>query len=173
MFSGKSERLLDRIAKAKAQAILAAAFKHAFDDRYHAQQIVTHSGRRIEATAVTSATTLLELVGDARLVVIDEAQFFGVDLAGICKQLAEDGRTVIVAGLDRDSWGEPFGPMPGVAAIADRVVRTTGRCASCGGVADHTQRVTPIVGERMTGGPEAYEPRCAKCFVPPPAELRR
>ncbi|MEP0842586.1 MAG: thymidine kinase [Phycisphaerae bacterium] len=173
MFSGKSERLLDRLAEAGRRGEAAAAFKHAADDRYHPEQIVTHGGRRRAARPVASAGQIRAAVGDARLVVIDEAQFFDLDLVEACRRLAEEGRTVLVAGLDRDSWGRPFGPMPHLERIADQVTRTVGTCARCGAPAVRTQRLAPIEGPRMIGGPEAYEPRCLDCFVPPPVEPRR
>ncbi len=173
MFSGKTERLLERLAAARAESIPVAVFKHSSDDRYDNHQLVTHSGLRAAACPVASAAKLLELAGEARLVVIDEAQFFGIDLVSACQWLSEGGCIVVVAGLDRDSWGEPFGPVPYIEQIADRVTRTTGKCAACGAVADRTQRIAPIAGLCMIGGPEAYEPRCSKCFVAPPVELRR
>jgi len=173
MFSGKTEALLERLAEARARSVPLAAFKHARDDRYGDRELVTHSGLRAGGMAVASAAEIPELAGAARLVVIDEAQFFGIDLVEVCQKLAEGGRSVVVAGLDLDSWGEPFGPVPYIERIADEVMRKQSICAVCGKTADHTQRMAPIEGLCMIGGPEAYQARCAKCFVPPPAELRR
>jgi thymidine kinase len=173
MFSGKTEMLLTLMADARAQSMALAAFKHARDDRYDGQELVTHSGQRTAARAVASAAEIPELARGARLVVIDEAQFFGIDLVEACQKLAEDGRRVVVAGLDLDSWGEPFGPVPYIERIADEVIRTRSTCAVCGNTADHTQRIAPVEGLCMIGGPEAYQARCAKCFVAPPIELRR
>ena len=109
---------------------------------------------------------------DPELVLIDEAQFFSDDLVDACRLLAERRYDVIVAGLDLDSWGQPFGPMPLLQAVADEVVRTRGTCAHCGRSADRTQRLAPVPGRTMVGGAESYEPRCSECFVPPPARLR-
>ncbi len=173
MFSGKSERLLNRVAEARARSVPVAVFKHASDDRYAEHQIVTHSGRRTEAIALSSASQIPERAGDAKLIVIDEAQFFADDLVAVCQRLVEQGRDVMVAGLDRDSWGEPFGPIPGIEAIADRVTPTRAVCSVCGQVAEYTQRLAPVEGEKMIGGAESYEPRCARCFRAPPIELRR
>ncbi len=173
MFSGKSERLLERLADANRRAVASAAFKHASDNRYAESRIVTHSGHRSEAIPVASAAELFERVGDARLVVIDEAQFFGDDLIDACERMRARGIEVAVAGLDRDSWGQPFGPMPGLEAIADRITPTRAVCSQCGGPAEYTQRLAPVESRTMIGGPEAYEPRCARCFVAPPIELRR
>jgi len=173
MFSGKSERLLDRLRSARAEQRTAVAFKHASDDRYAAAQIVTHNGRRDDATAIGDPAAILELADDAAWIGIDEAQFFGDALVEVCRTLVQQGREVVVAGLDLDSWGQPFGPMPALAAIADEIVDAHGRCARCGATADHTQRLAPVEGQKMVGGPESYEPRCAACFEAPPAELRR
>jgi len=173
MFSGKSERLVVRIADAQQQSKSVVAFKHADDARYAKGQIVTHSGWRADAYPVASASRMLELAKHAQLVVIDEAQFFGNDLVGACQQWRERGQDVVVAGLDFDAWGEPFGPIPALETIADEVTRTYAVCAVCSAPADHTQRIAPFVGQKMVGGAEAYEPRCAKCFQPPPIERRR
>jgi len=91
----------------------------------------------------------------------------------VCRKLVAEGRQVIVAGLDLDSWGLPFGPMPELIGLADAVETTRGHCARCGGPADHTQRLALVEGVKMVGGPECYEPRCAACFEPPPPQLRR
>jgi len=173
MFSGKSERLLDCLAEAKSHSIPAIAFTHADDDRYAKGKIVTHNGRHCDAVPVHTVSKIIDQVGNARLVVIDEAQFFADDLAEVCKRLAEAGRDVVVAGLDLDSWGLPFGPVPQIETIADEVIHTFAVCSVCGSRADHTQRLAPIEGQKMIGGPEAYEPRCNKCFQAPPIELRR
>jgi len=172
MFSGKSERLLKRLAEAQSHSTPITAFKHASDDRYGQTQIVTHSGHRTKAVPVSSPARILELVGQAELIAIDEAQFFDLDLVQTCCRIREMGLTVVVAGLDRDAWGEPFGPIPGLAEIADELTRTEAVCSVCGSTADHTQRLAPVEGSKMIGGPESYEPRCAQCFEPPPAELR-
>jgi thymidine kinase len=173
MFSGKSERLIARLEAACSQGRSVAAFKHASDDRYAARQIVTHSGLRIDAVPVSEPARILPLVPEDALVGIDEAQFFSGDLIDVCRALLERGCDVVVAGLDLDSWGEPFGPMPGLAAIASEIVQMHARCARCGRPADHTQRLAPVEGQKMVGGPESYEPRCAACFEAPPVELRR
>ncbi|MBP7935996.1 MAG: thymidine kinase [Phycisphaerae bacterium] len=173
MFSGKSERLIRRVEQAGAVGVSVVAFKHACDDRYGADQIVAHSGLRVAAYRAASAVEILRRVGEARLVVIDEAQFFTADLVDACRQLAAEGRQVVVGGLDRDSWGLPFGPMPELEAIADEVTRTRAVCARCGRPAEYTCRRVPVAGLTMVGGAEAYEPRCRDCFEAPPIELRR
>lgn len=172
MFSGKSRTLLRRIAAALADGTMTVAFKHALDDRYGPAGITTHDGERFEAIAVRRAMDIPSGVGDARLVVIDEAQFFDSDLVGVCRELAGRGCNVVVAGLDRDSWGLPFEPVPSLEAIADRVIRTRATCARCGHEADFTQRLTAVEGTLMVGGADRYEPRCKSCFQPPPLAMR-
>jgi thymidine kinase len=172
MFSGKSELLIERVRDACRSVPGVAVFKHAADTRFDHQDIVTHSHDRLSAVAVSRSADLLDRAADADVVAIDEAQFFDEQLPDTCRLLAEKGKRVIVAGLDRDSWGLPFGPLPELARLADAVTRTTARCARCGTRADHTQRLTPIT-ESMIGGEGDYEPRCERCFSPPPAELRR
>lgn len=173
MFSGKSERLVGRVEQARTAGLGVAAFKHASDDRYGADEIVTHNGLRIAAARVGNPRDILRAAGEARLVVIDEAQFFTADLVEVCRQLVDEGRDVVVAGLDRDSWGLPFGPMPDIEAMADRVIRARAVCAKCGRPAEYTFRRVPVGGKTMIGGAEAYEPRCEACFEAPPLELRR
>ncbi len=173
MFSGKSERLVDRLIAAENQGRPVAAFKHTSDDRYAAHQIATHTGRHIDAVPLNDPRRMLKLAAHAEVVAIDEAQFFGQELLEVCRELARQGREVVVAGLDLDSWGQPFGPMPQLAAIADEIIQTRGRCARCGRPADRTQRLAAVEGHKMVGGPESYEPRCAACFEAPPVELRR
>ncbi len=173
MFSGKSEALLARLADAEGQGLATAAFKHVLDDRYDREEIVTHGGARRPALPITDVSRLARLAGEAQVIAIDEAQFFEPALVEACLDLVARGRTVLVAGLDRDSWGEPFGPMPALAAVADRITRTEARCAVCGAPATRTQRLAPVCSTNMIGGAESYEPRCTTCFRPPPVELRR
>ena len=173
MFSGKSLYLVEQVRQARSAGLKVAVFKHADDDRYGRLQIVAHGGQRTEAMPLVNASRLGELAGEAEVVVIDEAQFFGLDLVPACQALARAGRRVIVAGLDRNSWGEPFGPVPALAEVADQVTRTQAVCARCGAPADYTQRLVPVEDRTMIGGAESYEPRCARCFQVPPIELRR
>jgi thymidine kinase len=173
MFSGKSELLLARLAHAWARGVSAVAFKHASDNRYGRQDINSHNGQRAEAICVPEASRILELAAGVGLIAVDEGQFFGSELVDVCRQLLLLGSDVVVAGLDLDSWGLPFGPMPELERMADRLTRLHAVCACCGQPADHTQRIAPIESGSMVGGAEAYEPRCAGCFKAPPAQLRR
>ena len=173
MFSGKTERLLARIANARSRAVEVAVFKHASDYRYGRRRLATHSGKLIEAVAVSDASSLMDEARGAQLVVIDEGQFFDGQLVDVCRELVARGCDVVVAGLDLDSWGLPFGPMPALEAAADHIIRTRAVCAMCGEVAEYTQRTAPIESDDMIGGAEAYEPRCARCFTCPENPLRR
>jgi len=172
MFSGKSELLIERVRDARRSVTAVAVFKHAADTRYDHHDIVTHGHERLSAAAVERSAELLDRAADAEVVAIDEAQFFDEQLPEACQRLAEQGKRVIVAGLDRDSWGLPFGPVPELARMADAVTLTTARCARCGKRAENTQRLTAIV-DSMIGGEGDYEPRCERCFTPPPPDLRR
>lgn len=173
MFSGKSLHLVERVRQARQAGLKVVAFKHSCDDRYGQTHIVTHDGQRAEAMPVASAGQIPSLAGDAQVIVIDEAQFFDDSLVAVCKELAMAGKTVVVAGLDRDSWGLPFEPIPSLGALADRVTRTLAVCARCGEPADYTQRLVPVADRTMIGGAESYEPRCERCFQAPPIEQRR
>ncbi|MDM8004725.1 MAG: thymidine kinase [Phycisphaerae bacterium] len=172
MFSGKSEFLVAQLQEVARQGRPLAAFKHSSDNRYGHRDIASHSGHRFKAVAVPDASRIAELAGTAEVVAVDEGQFFAGNLVDVCRELAAGGKRVIVAGLDLDSWGLPFGPMPELAQTADRVIRLQAVCVRCGRPADHTQRLTPIAGQKMVGGPDCYEPRCAACFEAPPIEMR-
>lgn len=172
MFSGKSEYLVRLAEAAGEQGWAVAAYKHCSDNRYCPRAVMTHAGRRFDATAVPDASRLPALAQHADVVVIDEAQFFDVDLVEACCNLVSQGKEVVVAGLDLDSWGLPFGPMADLIKAANRVVRLQGVCARCGKPADHTQRLAPVSGREMVGGAECYEPRCSACFRAPPIEMR-
>jgi len=173
MFSGKTRELLARLAEAGRRGRKVAAFKHGSDNRYSQGEIVSHDHERAAAVPVTNGAQIVEYAGDAEVIGIDEAQFFGEDLPEACRRLAERGCDVVAAGLDLDSWGLPFGPMPRIEAIADRITRLTAVCARCGAAADHTQRLAPVEGQTLIGGPGEYEARCEACFRAPPMEWRR
>ncbi|KAA0222172.1 MAG: thymidine kinase [Planctomycetota bacterium] len=166
MFSGKTTRMLRRILScAPARAI---AIKHAQDTRCQADVIVSHAGLSVPARIVAEAAELSGAVGDANVIGIDEAHFFDAALPDVCRRLADAGVTVMLTGLDRTSWGRPFPVIEALREIADGVIRLTATCARCGAVAEHTQRLTPVVEGRIVGGSEAFEPRCAACWRPPP-----
>ncbi len=169
MFSGKSERLIERIRQARTAGRAVAVFKHANDDRYDPIDIVTHSSWRETAQRAATSEKILEKAGEAELIAIDEGHFFDADLPRVCLELAKEKRDVVVTGLDRDAWGNPFGPISEIERFAHVVTRLEARCARCGAPATHTQRIAPLRQDmRMVGGPESYEPRCERCFEPPP-----
>jgi thymidine kinase len=172
MFSGKTERLIERVALAQAQGVSVAVFKHALDDRYGPSDLISHSGRRSRAIPIDRPELLAELAHGARLIVVDEAQFFSDGLVQVCRLLADRGAQVVLAGLDRDSWGLPFGAMPALRAAADTVLHTTATCAACGESAEYTYRRIATPGAKMVAAADCYEPRCGRCFEAPPMELR-
>jgi thymidine kinase len=142
-------------------------FKPRIDTRYSVDKIVSHSDMSIPSIVVDNAKQILELAKDAQVVGIDEAQFFDMDLVDVCEQLANEGKRVIVAGLDQDYRGKPFEPMPQLLAIAEYITKTHAICVVCGNPASKTQRKIKA-GERIVvGASDIYEARCRRCFEPP------
>lgn len=167
MFAGKSTRLLARRDELVAAGVAVQAFKPAKDVRYDgARHIVTHDGRRLEAQPIAAAREIL--AARAPAVIVDEIHFFGDALIAPCMELVGAGRIVIVAGVDRDHRGRPFAPFPALLCEADRVDKLHARCARCGGIACHSQRLVESDEAIVVGGAEAYEPRCRSCFRPAP-----
>ena len=167
MFSGKTEELIRRIRRAQIAKLKVAVFKPRIDTRYSIDRIVSHSDISIPSMVVDNAKQILELAKDAQVVGIDEAQFFDMDLVDVCEQLANEGKRVIVAGLDQDYRGKPFEPMPQLLAIAEYITKTHAICVVCGYPASNTQRKIKA-GERIVvGASDIYEARCRKCFEPP------
>ncbi len=170
MFSGKTTELLRRIAPYRASQVLAA--KHAIDTRYSATKIVSHGGLAHEAAVCSGGREIMRhLTPEITVVGIDEAHFFDDALPAVVFDLAERNINVIVTSLDLDSWGRPFAMARRLRAIADEPVDKYAACAECGAAADHTQRLTPIFAGDMVGGPESAQPRCGRCWRPPPEEL--
>src|ERR671921_1057916 len=167
MFSGKSEELIRRLRRAQIARQKVQIFKPAVDSRYADDHIVSHSEMRIPSCAVPSSRVLLERVeADTEVVGIDEGQFFDLELPMICNTLADQGKRVIVAGLDQDSLGKPFEPMPQLLAIAEFITKTHAICMVCGNPANHTQRLVPSGDRVLLGAQGVYEARCRKCFDP-------
>jgi len=167
MFSGKTTHLLRRIRQETSGCV--ATFKHRIDDRYCPDSIVAHNMDRVSSIVVGGAAEIPQWLGEqTRLVAVDDAHFFDEGLVALCRSLARRRVSVVMAALDRDSWGRPF---PVIEELRASVGSTTVKysiCAQCGAVADCTQRLTPILDGRMIGGPESYEPRCRACWAPPP-----
>jgi len=174
MFSGKSEELIRRVRRVQIARKKVQVFKPTLDNRYAVQYIFSHNGSNIEAISINEPKEILDrLDSDTEVVAIDEAQFFSQDIVSVCQKLADEGKRVIIAGLDQNFRGEPFGPMPDLMAIAEFVNKLQAICMVCGQVASRTQRLVngkpakyddPII---LIGAKETYEARCRKCHQVP------
>lgn len=167
MFSGKTEELIRRLRRAEIARQSVSIFKPRIDKRYSDDHIVSHSDDRLKSVVVDSALEISPLCRDAHVVGIDEGQFFGMELVDVCESLANEGKRVIVAGLDQDYRGKPFEPMPQLLSIAEYITKTLAICMVCGNPADRTQRKIHQVDRVLVGAKDIYEARCRKCFVPP------
>ncbi len=171
MFSGKSEELIRRLRRAEIARQRVQIFKHAIDARYDAASIVSHSRQSLPSIAVSTAGEILAAVDDrTELVAIDECQFFADDLVDVCDRLANQGKRVIVAGLDLDYRGLPFGPMPALMCRAEYVTKQLAICMVCGDPAGFTQRLTPSRDRIQVGATGMYEARCRQHFEMPTTE---
>ncbi len=174
MFSGKTEELIRRIRRARIAKQQVQVFKPALDSRYHTEKVSSHNGLYWEAVPVGNAREILDrLAADTTVVAVDEAQFFDWELSAVCNELAQRGLRVILAGLDMDFRGEPFGPMPLLMAEAEEVTKLQAICVVCGAPASRTQRLIdgqpaayddPII---LVGGSESYDARCRLCHQVP------
>src|SRR5262245_45203101 len=173
MFSGKSEELIRRLRRAQIARQQVQIFKPLIDNRYSADQIVSHSDMRIASECVKSSDELVARVhDDTEVVGIDEGQFFDANLPAACNTLADRGKRVIVAGLDQDYLGRPFDPMPQLLAIAEYITKTLAICVVCGDPANHTQRLVQSSDRVLVGASGLYEARCRHCFDPTLAEAK-
>jgi len=167
MFSGKTEELIRRVKRALYGRQKVQAFKPRIDDRYDPTQIVSHGAIAIEAVPVANSESLMRRVEDGtQVVAIDEAQFFDRGIVEVCNELANQGRRVILAGLDQDYLGRPFPPMPDLMAIAEEVTKVRAVCTVCGGAASRSQRIIHEGATVLVGGSDCYEARCRTCFRP-------
>ncbi|MCF8331383.1 MAG: thymidine kinase [Bacteroidales bacterium] len=165
MFSGKTEELIRRLKRAKIAGLPVQIFKPEIDNRYDDIQVVSHDENMIQSTPVHSSSQILLYAEDAKVIGIDEAQFFDQELPNVCNQLAAKGIRVIIAGLDMDFRGKPFGPMPKLLAIAEDVFKTHAICVRCGNLAQYSHRKTSNENVVMLGEIETYEPLCRDCFL--------
>lgn len=166
MFSGKTEELIRRLKRAKIAGLPVQIFKPELDNRYDEIQIVSHDENIIQSTPVNTSSQILLYADEAKVIGIDEAQFFDNDLPNICNELTSRGIRVIIAGLDMDFRGKPFGPMPHLLAIADDVFKTHAICMRCGNLAQFSHRKTSSNDKVvMLGEMETYEPLCRECFI--------
>ena len=164
MFSGKTEELIRRLKRAKIAKHKVEIFKPAIDVRYHIEDIVSHNQNAIRSTPVNTSDEILLMTSDCEVVGIDEAQFFDVGIVDVVNKLAENGKRVIIAGLDMDSKGVPFGPMPALMSIAEYVTKVHAICVVCGDIAHYSYRKVPDEQQVMLGESDTYEARCRKCF---------
>lgn len=164
MFSGKTEELIRRLKRAKIANLKVEIFKPAIDVRYDEQKIVSHDTNAIHSTPVDNSQKILLMAGEADVIGVDEAQFFDEEIANVCDELAFRGVRVIVAGLDMDFTGKPFGQMPFIMAKADYVTKLHAICMQCGHIANYSYRKIPNEDQVMLGATDVYEPRCRKCY---------
>ena len=167
MFSGKTEELIRRLRRAQIAKQKVVVFKPKIDTRYSQEHIVSHSEQSLNAQVIEDAREILNLTGDAQVVGIDEGQFFKANIVEVCNQLADQGKRVIVAGLDQDYKGNPFEPMPQLLAIAEYITKTLAICVVCGNPADRTQRKSEQHERVVVGAKDLYEARCRYCHKPP------
>ncbi len=165
MFSGKTEELIRRMKRAQFAKQTVEIFKPAVDTRYDDVKVVSHDSNSIHSTPVPASSNILLLASEVDVVGIDEAQFFDMGLVDVCNQLANSGVRVIVAGLDMDYLGKPFGPMPALLAIAEYVTKVHAICMRCGNLANHSHRMTAEEQLVLLGETNNYEPLCRDCFV--------
>jgi thymidine kinase len=165
MFSGKTEELIRRIRRAIYARQKVEIFKPDIDVRYDEEKVVSHNETAINSTPVQSASRILLLVNtDVEVVGIDEAQFFDSELVNVCNELASRGIRVIVAGLDMDYLGKPFGPMPALMAMAEYVTKVHAICLGCGGLAQYSHRKVHNDKLVLLGETDSYEPLCRHCY---------
>lgn len=170
MFSGKTEELIRRLRRAKIAKQKVVIFKPNIDTRYSRNSIVSHSEQSLPSILIKDVKEILDLIEDAQVIGIDEAQFFSNDLIDVCNKLANDGKRVIVAGLDMDYRGVPFEPMPQILSVAEYITKSLAICVECGNPADRTQRKTTSSERVIVGAADVYEARCRKCHYIPTEE---
>lgn len=164
MFSGKTEELIRRLRRAQIARRRVRVFKPDIDKRFSEEHIVSHNQNMLVSMPVSSAQQILLLASDLDVIGIDEAQFFDAGIAEVCKKLANGGLRIIVAGLDMDYRGEPFGPMPQLLAEAEFVTKVHAICIRCGNPATYSYRLSQDASRILLGEKDLYEPRCRRCF---------
>ena len=164
MFSGKTEELIRRLRRAQFANQKIEIFKPALDKRYSDVEVVSHDFHKITSRPIADAAEMLEVAPDVEVVGVDEAQFFGSNLVDVCQALADRGVRVIVAGLDTDYLGKPFGPMPQLMAVAEDVQKVHAICVKCGNLANHSHRLSKSRDLVVLGEKDIYEPLCRACY---------
>lgn len=165
MFSGKTEELIRRLRRAHFAGLKVEIFKPALDNRYSENRIVSHDEKSIVSTPVDNASSILLYAGDVDVVGIDEAQFFDISIVEVCNKLADSGVRVLVAGLDMDFRGNPFGPMPALLAIAEYITKVHAICMRCGSLAQYSNRKSEESQVVVLGEKDKYEPLCRSCYI--------
>lgn len=164
MFSGKTEELIRRLKRSKIAGQKVEIFKPRLDTRYDDQRVVSHDENHLLALPIDHSRQILERVEGVNVIGIDEAQFFDAQLPDICQELALAGKRVIIAGLDMDYRGHPFGPMPNLLAVAEYITKVHAICQHCGNLATHSYRLSEEEQTVMIGEKDRYEARCRTCF---------
>ncbi len=172
MFSGKTEELIRRLRRAQIARQRVVVFKPKIDDRYDVNDIVSHSSQRLESIPIERAGEIEPHVrrGEPHVIGVDEAQFFSDELVEVCERIADSGTRVLVAGLDLDYLGRPFGPIPALLSVAEFITKQLAVCMVCGAPAARSQRVSRALGgvtdaQVLVGATDSYEARCRRCFV--------
>jgi thymidine kinase len=173
MFSGKTEELIRRLKRAKFAKQRVEIFKPSIDVRYSEEEVVSHDQNSIMSTPIDSSSSILLLANDIDVIGIDEAQFLDEGLVDVCNQLANRGVRVIIAGLDMDYRGVPFGPIPGLCAIADEVTKVHAICVKCGALAYVSHRLVESDKRVLLGETQEYEPLCRDCYQKAIAEEKK
>ncbi|MBR1927357.1 MAG: thymidine kinase [Bacteroidales bacterium] len=164
MFSGKTEELIRRIRRAKFANLKIEIFKPTIDTRYSEDDVVSHDFHKIPCHAVKDPKEMLNVADDVQVIGIDEAQFYDMSLVEVAQELADRGKRVIIAGLDTDYMGKPFGPMPYLMAVAEEVRKVHAICVRCGNLANHSHRLSNSMELVVLGEKDAYEPLCRDCY---------
>ncbi len=164
MFSGKTEELIRRLKRARIANQRVEVFKPLIDTRYDKSKVVSHDANAVQATPINSSKILLDISDEVEVVGIDEAQFFDMELVDVAQKIAASGKRVIVAGLDMDFLGKPFGPIPHLLAVAEYITKVHAICSRCGNLATHSYRTIAEDSTVLLGEKESYEPRCRSCY---------
>jgi thymidine kinase len=164
MFSGKTEELIRRLRRAQFAGLKVEIFKPSLDKRYSESRVVSHDEKSIVSTPVDNASAILLLSGDVNVVGIDEAQFFDNTIIDVCNKLADNGIRIVIAGLDMDFMGNPFGPMPGLLAISEYITKVHAICMRCGNLAQYSYRKSEEAQVVVLGEKDKYEPLCRTCY---------
>lgn len=165
MFSGKTEELIRRLKRAKIAKQTVQIFKPALDTRYDESKVVSHDANAIESIPIKKSTEILALADNVQVIGVDEAQFMDMELPAVVQALALKGTRVIIAGLDMDYKGVPFGPMPNLLAVAEYITKVHAICPHCGNLATHSYRLAKDDSPILLGEQQTYEPRCRSCYA--------